>query len=135
MTTQIAPTEAEVEAALEQYLTLLNTSWKPEGYRFRAQQSGRNWRIIDERTDHLHNVHESVHAFVNRTTGDLFKAAGWKVAAPGVRYNIVTEFDLVQFAYTHRYAQYETGSEWAGGYLYADQCKQSRAIFESIKES
>ena len=51
----------------------------------------------------------SVHAFVDNTTGDLFKAAGWKAPAKGARYNLLTEMDVVKANF-----------DWAGSYLYAD---------------
>lgn len=49
----------------------------------------------------------SVHAFVDNMTGDLYKAAGWKAPAKGVRGNIVHDLEGV----TARF-------DWAGGYLY-----------------
>jgi hypothetical protein len=33
----------------------------------------------------------SVHAFVDPTTGDVLKAAGWKSPAKGVRYNLLDD--------------------------------------------
>lgn len=33
----------------------------------------------------------SVHAFVNRETGDVYKAAGWKAPAKGIRYNLLND--------------------------------------------
>ena len=51
---------------------------------------------------------QSVHAFVDNFTGDLFKAAGWKAPAKNARGNIVTGWDDVVARF-----------DWAGGYLYA----------------
>ena len=50
----------------------------------------------------------SVHAFVDRITGDVYKAASWKAPAKGVRYNLLKDPETC-----YRKA------DWAGGYLYA----------------
>ena len=52
----------------------------------------------------------SVHAFVNRKTGEVYKSASWKGPAKGVRYDlrIIEQREwLLQNA------------DWAGSYLYA----------------
>lgn len=52
----------------------------------------------------------SVHAFVNRKTGEVYKSASWKSPAKGVRYDlrIIEQREwLLQNA------------DWAGSYLYA----------------
>lgn len=51
----------------------------------------------------------SVHAFVDLATGDLYKAAGWKAPAKGVRGNIATADGL---------AEVQARFNWSGGYLY-----------------
>ena len=47
-----------------------------------------------------------VHCFVDRTTGDVYKAASYAQPAKGVRYNILRDMDILRNA------------DWAGGYLY-----------------
>jgi hypothetical protein len=37
----------------------------------------------------------SVHSFVDLSTGDLLKAAGWAAPAKGARFNLVRELDKV----------------------------------------
>ena len=37
----------------------------------------------------------SVHSFVDLSTGDLLKAAGWNAPAKGVRFNLLQELDKV----------------------------------------
>ena len=34
-----------------------------------------------------------VHSFIDKRTGDLYKAATWNAPAKGVRYNILTDLD------------------------------------------
>ena len=50
---------------------------------------------------------DSVHAFVNVKTGDIYKPASWKVPYKDTRYNIWTEFDKLI-----------NDCDWAGAYLY-----------------
>jgi len=52
----------------------------------------------------------SVHAFVDRKTGELYKSASWKSPAKGVRYDlrIIEQRENVLAT-----------CDWAGGYLYA----------------
>jgi len=51
----------------------------------------------------------SVHAFVDKTTGDVYKPAGWKSPAKIVRYNLLDEQSRIKC--------YQC-ADWAGGYLY-----------------
>lgn len=117
--------KARVLLALDEYMHMLNTEYRPEGYSFTAEPSGKNYRIV-MRTGHEYGT--SVHAFVDGNTGDLLKAAGWKVPAKGVRYNILTEMDLIRFAYTNG-SRSGGASAWAGGYLYTDGVKAMRKAF------
>lgn len=52
----------------------------------------------------------SVHAFVDKKTGELYKSASWKSPAKGVRYDlrIIEQREYVL-----------ANCDWAGGYLYA----------------
>ena len=40
-------------------------------------------------------VAASVHAFIDKKTGDVFKAAAWSAPAKGVRYNILTQTETL----------------------------------------
>ena len=51
----------------------------------------------------------SVHAFVSRQTGAVYKPAGWKSPAKHVRYNLLDDAS---------YAKCLEQADWAGGYLY-----------------
>ena len=52
----------------------------------------------------------SVHAFVDRKTGEVYKSASWKSPAKGVRYDlrIIEQREWLL-----------GNADWAGGYLYA----------------
>ena len=52
----------------------------------------------------------SVHAFVNKKTGEVYKSASWKSPAKGVRYDLRIIEQREQVLAT---------CDWAGGYLYA----------------
>jgi hypothetical protein len=53
----------------------------------------------------------SVHAFIDKQTGQVYKSASWKAPAKGVRYDLMNEQsreDVLQ------------NCDWSGGYLYAN---------------
>lgn len=50
---------------------------------------------------------DSVHAFVNKITGDIYKPASWNAPYKDARYNILSEYD-----------QLLDDCDWAGEYLY-----------------
>jgi hypothetical protein len=51
----------------------------------------------------------SVHAFVDRETGSVYKPASWRAPAKGVRYNLLDD---------QSYQTCIDRADWAGGYLY-----------------
>ena len=56
---------------------------------------------------------ESVHCFIDRKSGEVYKAASYKAPAKGVRFNlnIIKEREFVL-----------ENCDWAGGYLYRNAC-------------
>jgi hypothetical protein len=52
----------------------------------------------------------SVHAFVDKNTGELYKSASWKSPAKGVRYDLRLIEDREYLL---------KNADWSGGYLYA----------------
>ena len=82
----------------------------------RAHPNGRNYSyaLISGRKYHkvmqcVDGQTESVHAFIDRKTGSVYKAASIKAPAKGVRFNllIIQEREFVL-----------ENCDWAGGYLY-----------------
>ena len=69
-------------------------------------ESGRKYHKIIMVTD---DGSRSVHAFVDKKTGELYKAASYKAPAKGVRFDlrIIEQRDMVL-----------KNCDWAGGYLY-----------------
>lgn len=68
----------------------------------------------------LDNGQRCAHAFVDRETGSVYKAAGWKAPAkgkdgkPSERYNLMNDESRSKLL---------DRCEFTGGYLYADQAK------------
>jgi hypothetical protein len=58
---------------------------------------------------------ESVHAFIDKKTGEVYKAASYKAPAKGVRFNLL----IIQ----EREFMLEN-CDWAGGYLYRNSYYQ-----------
>ena len=76
------------------------------GYEFYPETGRKYHKLIME----TNTGSRSVHAFVDKKTGELYKAASFKAPAKGVRYDlrIIEQREwLLQHA------------DWAGGYLYA----------------
>ena len=69
-------------------------------------ETGRKYHKIIMVTD---DGSRSVHAFVDKKTGELYKAASYKAPAKGVRFDlrIIEQRDMVL-----------KNCDWAGGYLY-----------------
>ncbi len=54
--------------------------------------------------------HRSVHCFIDKNTGEVYKSATWKSPAKGVRYDLRLIKDR-EYLLEH--------ADWSGGYLYA----------------
>ena len=74
-------------------------------YKFYIEEGRKYHKLIMDA-----NGSRSVHAFVDRKTGELYKSASWKSPAKGVRYDL----RLIE----QREWLLEN-ADWAGGYLYA----------------
>jgi hypothetical protein len=77
----------------------------PGQYVIEVEVLRRYWRIVM-----VNYGQRSVHAFVDPTTGDVLKAAGWKSPAKGVRYNLLDD---------ESYERMIANVDPFGGYLYA----------------
>jgi hypothetical protein len=83
------------------------TQAAPDGYGYELNSSGRKYHkifmCIDGRRD-------SIHAFIDKKTGEVYKPASLKAPAKGVRFDLRLIKD--------REWLFEN-ADWAGGYLYA----------------
>jgi hypothetical protein len=78
----------------------------PDGYDF-YPETGRKYHkliMVDS------GGGRSVHAFVDKQTGEVYKSASWKSPAKGVRYDLRL-IEQREWLLQH--------ADWAGGYLYA----------------
>jgi hypothetical protein len=75
------------------------------GYKFEIEEGRKYYKVIM-----IANGSASVHAFVDKKTGEVYKSASWKAPAKGVRFNLLDD--------KSREMCYST-ADWAGSYLYA----------------
>jgi len=83
--------------------------------KFRIQNGKKYYKIIQQDFDTFQDRNEyrdgGVHAFVNKRTGEVYKAASWKSPAKHVRYDLRVIKD-------REYVLNPDNCGWAGGYLY-----------------
>ena len=83
--------------------------------KFRIQEGRKYYKIIQQNYDTFQNRNEyrdgSVHAFVDKNTGEVYMPASWRAPAKHVRYDmrIINE---------RNYVHNPVNCDWAGGYLY-----------------
>ena len=84
-------------------------------YKFVIKKGRKYLKIINQQFDTFQDRNEyrdgSVHAFIDRETGDVYKPAGWAKPAKHVRYNLLERKDR-EFLFDYK------NVGWAGGYLY-----------------
>ena len=83
----------------------INRKHKDSGYKFYIE-SGRKYHKIVMETE---SGSKSVHAFVDKKTGEVYKPASYKAPAKIVRYRLL-EIASREQCYAN--------ADWAGGYLY-----------------
>lgn len=78
----------------------------PDGYTYELNSDGRKYHKIHMC---INGKRDSIHAFIDKKTGEVYKPASVKAPAKGVRYNMLS--------ITSREEMFER-CDWAGGYLY-----------------
>ena len=78
-------------------------------YKFVIESGRKYHKIIMEVPNHNRPASRSVHAFVDKKTGDVYKAASFKAPAKGIRFNLCIMSDREWLL---------ENADWAGGYLY-----------------
>ena len=83
--------------------------------RFRYYEGRKYLKVVREEFDTFQNRNKwrdtTVHAFVDRKTGEVYKPASWKAPAKHVRFNLSNDLDR-QKLHDPNFVG------WAGGYLY-----------------
>ena len=81
--------------------------------KFRYYEGKKYLKVVreeyDERNDRWRDT--TVHAFINRATGEVYKPASWKAPAKHVRFTFQKPEDI-------RFLLSPINVDWAGGYLY-----------------
>lgn len=98
-----------VTETTQAFVEALNQKFATESFRIEAT-GGRNYdKVINVNIAGGHES-RSVHAFIDRKTSGLLKAAGWSAPAKGIRYNLSTPEGLGKAI---------RQADKFGGYLYA----------------
>lgn len=79
----------------------------PDNYSYSLDSSGRKYHKVFM---HIGDRRDSIHAFIDKKTGSVYKPASIKTPAKGERYNVLI--------IDSREEMFER-CDWAGGYLYA----------------
>ena len=97
----------------ERLLEILNG--KANLRRYRYTEGKKYFKVVAEEFDTFRGRNEwrdtTVHAFVDKVTGEVYKPAGWAKPAKHVRYNLSNDLDRLKLHDPDRI-------DWAGGYLY-----------------
>jgi hypothetical protein len=114
MHTQLAETTQIIEARIHRLIDALlanyNKQYPNGGIDFDIVKGTKYYKLVEKctRASSLGGG-TSVHAFIGRQTGSVYKPASWKAPAKHVRYNLL---DDVSFETCIKNA------DWAGSYLY-----------------
>ena len=83
--------------------------------KFEIREGKKYYKIVQVEFDTFQNRNEyrdsSVHSFVDKNTGDVYKPASWKAPAKHVRFTFQKPEDI-------RFLLEPRNVGWAGGYLY-----------------
>ena len=83
--------------------------------KFEIREGKKYYKIVQVEFDTFQGRNEyrdsSVHSFVDKNTGDVYKAASWKAPAKHVRFTFQKPEDI-------RFLLSPINVDWAGGYLY-----------------
>ena len=79
---------------------------KAANYSFALDSSGRKYHKVHM---YINGKRDSIHAFIDKKTGDVYKPASTKTPAKGIRYNLLSIESREECL---------SRADWAGGYLY-----------------
>tara|TARA_Y100000004_G_scaffold102565_1_gene115054 strand:- start:74 stop:436 length:363 start_codon:yes stop_codon:yes gene_type:complete len=102
---QVADVLRYSEMLCEALLLDINKNHRDSGYKFYIE-SGRKYHKLIMETE---SRNRSVHAFIDKRYGHVYKPASFKAPAKHIRYNL-----LVDNSREECFAR----ADWAGGYLY-----------------
>ena len=114
MTTAFAEFQAQQDARNTIQLNVVKWTWmlcetlrdkSPDGYDYTFESGNKYHKVIMFDS----SGHRSVHCFIDKKTGEVYKSASWKSPAKGVRFNL-NIINEREWLFEH--------ADWAGGYLY-----------------
>ena len=114
-TTSLKETTRTIEDRIDDLISKLIRSFEkayPGRYgdmTFEINKGNKYYKIMEVTSSMGCVTSRSVHAFVSRQTGAVYKPAGWKSPAKHVRYSLLDDAS---------YANCLERADWAGGYLY-----------------
>jgi hypothetical protein len=114
-TTSLKETTRTIEDRIDGLISKLIRSFEkqyPGRYgdmTFEINKGNKYYKIMEVTSSMGCVTSRSVHVFVSRQTGAVYKPAGWKSPAKHVRYNLLDDAS---------YANCLERADWAGGYLY-----------------
>jgi hypothetical protein len=93
----------------EQYTKSMGTNISDIGRTFLVTPGRKYFKIVMYGTykGYIESPAGSVHAFVDKKTGSVYKPAGWAQPAKGARYNLTNDMETLKVK-----------ANWHGGYLY-----------------
>ena len=103
--------EARINCLIDKLLEHYNKQYGDYGIEFDIVRGTKYYKLIQRNTrrNSLGGDEGSVHAFIHRQSGAVYKPASWKAPAKHVRYNLLDD------------VSYETclmKADWLGHYLY-----------------
>lgn len=104
--------EARIQCLIDKLIANYEKQYQGNSIEFEIVKGTKYYKLIQcsiRRSALGGNTGASVHAFIDRQSGSVYKPASWKAPAKHVRYNLLDD------------VSYETclhNADWAGSYLY-----------------
>jgi len=111
LSADIALIEERIQALIDALVQNYSKRYSNNEINFDVVKGVKYYKLI-ERTSSASSLgggNTSVHAFVSRQTGAVYKPASWKAPAKHARYNLLDDVSFQDCL---------TRADWAGGYLY-----------------
>jgi hypothetical protein len=108
-----AMSNVRLDELIDRYMTAMSKDFDKHGYKnikkaWMAEQGRKYTKIVSGYVCEDGGIAQrSVVAFIDKSTGDVFKPANWSSPAKGVRYNLYQDID-----------QLEKTCDYSGGHLY-----------------
>ena len=114
MTTQLKGHTQVLEARIQRLIDALLDNYAKQygegGIEFEMVRGVKYYKLIERPTSGLSlGGGTSVHAFIHRQSGAVYKPASWKAPAKHVRYNLLDDVSFETCLHN---------ADWAGQYLY-----------------